>query len=122
MGALDFTMTQMHNAAYLKGLTPEQLAYIGSFPLWAVLVWGLGTWGSFLGSIALLLRRALAFRLFLVSFTGMVGTNVYSYGLSDYMKIMHGGAGTILFSAVIFVIAALLLAYSRAMRANGVLR
>jgi hypothetical protein len=82
----------------------------------------LGTWGSFLGSVALLLRRGLAFRLFFASFVGMVFTNLYSYGLSDYLKVMHGGTGTIIFSAVIFVIAALLLVYSRAMRASGVLR
>ena len=122
MGALDFTMTQTHNAAYLKGLTPEQLAYIHGFPLWAVLVWGLGTWGSFLGSLLLLLRRGLAFRLFVASFVGMVFTNLYSYGLSDYLQVMHGGAGMILFSVVIFVISVLLLVYSRAMRARGVLR
>ena len=28
MGALDFTMAQTHNEAYLKALTPEQLAFI----------------------------------------------------------------------------------------------
>lgn len=122
MGALDFTMSQTHNAAYLKGLTPEQLACIAGFPVWSVLAWGLGTWGSFLGSVALLLRRGLAFRLFVASFVGLVFTNLYSYGLSDYVKVMHGGTGMLVFSAVIFVISVLLLVYSRAMRARGVLR
>lgn len=46
MGALDFTMTQMKSEAYLKALTPEQLAYIHGFPRWVVFVWGLGTWAK----------------------------------------------------------------------------
>lgn len=122
MGALDFTMTLTNNAAYLQGLTPEQLAYIHGFPLWAVLAWGLGTWGGFLGSVVLLLRRNFAIQLFGASLAGAFFTDLYSYGLSDLQKVMHGGTGAILFSAVIFVIAVLLLVYARAMRKRGVLR
>lgn len=122
MGALDFTMTQLKNEAYLKALTPEQLAYIYGFPLWAVLVWGLGTWGSFLGSVGLLLRRSFAIGLFGASLVGVVFTNLFSYGLSDLQKVMHGGTGAIVFSAVIFVVCVLLLVYARTMRVRGVLR
>ena len=122
MGALDFTMTLTNNAAYLQGLTPEQLAYIHGFPLWAVLAWGLGTWGGFLGSVVLLLRRNFAIQLFGASLAGAFFTDLYSYGPSDLQKVMHGGTGAILFSAVIFVIAVLLLVYARAMRKRGVLR
>ena len=122
MGALDFTMTLTNNAAYLQRMTPEQLAYIHGFPLWAVLAWGLGTWGGFLGSVVLLLRRNFAIKLFGASLVGVVFTNLYSYGLSDLQKVMHGGTGAILFSAVIFVIGVLLLVYARAMRRRGVLR
>lgn len=122
MGALDFTMTQLKNEAYLKAFTPEQLAYIHGFPLWAVLVWGLGTWGGFLGSVVLLLRRNFAINLFGASIVGAVLTNLYSYGLSDGMKIMQNGAGAVIFSAVIFAVAVLLLVYARAMRKRGVLR
>ncbi len=122
MGALDFTMTQMHNEAYLKGLTPEQLVYIYGFPLWSVLAWGIGTWGGFLGSLLLLLRQGFAANLFAASLFGAVITNVYSYGLSDGLKVMQNGAGAVIFSAVIFVIAVLLFVYARAMRQRGVLR
>ena len=122
MGALDFTMARTHNEAYLKALSPEQLAYMDGFPLWSVLAWGLGTWGGFLGSLLLLFRRGFAVNLFAVSLVGVVLTNVYSYGLSDYLKVMHGGAGAVIFSAVIFGIAVLLFIYARNMRRRGVLR
>ena len=122
MGALDFTMTELKSDVYLKGLTAEQLDYIHGFPLWAVLAWGIATWGSLLGSVLLLARCRFAACFFGISFAGMVLTTIYSYGVSDCLKVMHGGAGTIAFSAVIFVISVLLLVYARAMRKRGVLR
>lgn len=122
VGALDFTMTQMKNATYLKAFTPDQLAYFAAIPLWVVVAWGVGTWGSLVGSLFLLLRRKLATNLFVMSALGAILTDIYTYGLSDGLKIMKGGAGTIAFSAVIFVIVVLLAMYSRAMCRRGVLR
>lgn len=122
MGALDFTMTQTHSEAWLKQFTPEQLAYIYGFPLWSLIAWGVGTWGSFLGSVLLLLRRGPAFHLFAASLAGAVFTTLYSFVLSNGMRIMGGGAGMIAFNAVILLISVLLLVYARAMRKRGVLR
>lgn len=122
MGALDFTMTQLNNETWLKGFTPEQLAYFHSFPLWSLVVWGLGTWGSFLGSVLLLLRQRFAVPLFGVSLVGAVLTNLYSYGLSDGLKFMPNKTGAVIFSAVIFVIIVLLFIYAKNMRQRGVLR
>ena len=60
VGALDFTMTQLRNEAYLKAFTDEQRAYFFAIPLWAVVTWGVATWGSLVGSGFLLGRRRLA--------------------------------------------------------------
>lgn len=122
MGAVDFTMTQANSEAWLKGFTPEQLVYFHAFPLWAVIAWGTGTWGSLLGSVLLLLRRRKAFNCFAASLVGLVLTILYSFVLSDGLKIMGGGAGMIIFNAVIFVILVLLLIYTCKLRQRGVLR
>jgi hypothetical protein len=122
MGALDFLMTQTNNETWLKGFPPEQLAYIQGFPLWSVIAWGVGTQGSFIGSVLLLLRRSLAFHLFAASLAGAMLTSLYSFVLSDGLKIMGGGAGMIAFNATIITISVLLLVYARAMRKRGVLR
>jgi len=120
-GAMDFTMTQARNAAYLKGLTQAQLDFFYGFPLWVVAAWGIATWGGVAGSLLLLLRRKLAKPVFLASFIGMVLTTIHNFGLSNAWQVM-GGAGPLIFSVLIFVIGLLLWLYARAMGRRGVLR
>jgi hypothetical protein len=122
MGATDFTMTQVKPEVWLKAYTPEQVAYIQGFPFWSLVAWGVGTWGSFLGSVMLLARRGLAFHLFAASLVGALFTSLYSFGLSDGLKIMGGGAGMIAFNAIIVTVSVLLLVYAKNMRKRGVLR
>jgi hypothetical protein len=122
MGAVDFTMTQMNSEAWLKGFTPEQREYIHGFPAWSVAAWGTGTLGAFFGSVLLLLRKGMAFHLFAASLVGAVFTSLYSFVLSDGMKVMGGGAGMIAFNAIIVAVSVLLVVYARNMRKRGVLR
>jgi hypothetical protein len=120
VGAMDFVMTQTKNAAYMRGFTPAQLEFYYGFPLWVVAAWGIAVWGAVLGSLFLLLRKRVACHLFLWSFVCMVLTSIYNFVLSDGMKVM-GGVGSLIFSAVIFVIGLLLLVYARSMRKRGML-
>ncbi len=121
VGATDFVMTQTRNKAYMSGFTPEQLSFYYGFPVWAVTAWGIAVWGGVLGSLLLLLRRRQAVHLFLSSAICMGLTDIYSYGLAGGFKVM-GGATAVAFSAVIFVIGVLLLAYARSMCKRVVLR
>jgi hypothetical protein len=119
-GATDFVMTQARSKAYTAAFTPEQLHYYYGFPGWVVATWGIAVWGGVLGSLLLLLRKRQAAFLFLASAICMVLTDLYSFVLSDGLKVM-GGAAALAFSAVIFVIGVLLLVYARSMRKRGVL-
>jgi hypothetical protein len=121
IGAFDFVMTETRNAGYLSALKPEQREYYFGFPIWVVAAWGVAVWGGVLGSLLLLLRRRLAAPLFLASVAGMILTDIYTFVLSDGMKI-NGGAGIAVFSAVIFAIGIFLLAYAGRMCRRGVLR
>lgn len=123
MGALDFTMTQMKTEFVMKSFTHEQLAYFTGFPLWVVLAWAVGTWGSFLGSFLLLLRNKLAVPVNLAVLVGMALTFTHNYVLTDGVRIMtKDGHGPLGFTAVIVVVGVLLFLYARAMRKRGVLR
>ncbi len=122
MGVMDFSMTHFNGEAWLKNFTAEQRAYILSFPLWAEVAWGAGVYGGFIGSLLLLFRKRWAVTVFVVSPVGVIGSDLYSYGVTDSRKIMGGGAGAVVFAAVILGIAVALLAYARRVAARGVLR
>lgn len=120
MGALDYLMTETKNQAYMARFTPEQLDYFYGFPAWVISAWAIAVWGAVLGSILLLLRRAAAYWVFLVSFLALLVTMFYNYVLTNGLKMM-GGPGPALFSAAIVIVAALLIAYAAKQRRRGVL-
>lgn len=120
MGGMDFTMTMTKNEEYMSAFTEEQLEYFYGFPSWLIFFWAVAVWASVLGSVLLLFRSKLAVPVFLASFIAMVVTTIYNFGMTNGLEIM--GTGGAIFSAVIFVIALLLVLYSRAMARKGVLR
>lgn len=122
MGAVDYTMTQTQNQAYMAQFTPEQLAYFTSFPAWVVAFWAIAVWSALLGSILLLLRRGAAVPVFAVSFIAMLVTMGQNYLLADVSPSDISGAGATWFTLAICLVALGLLLYSRRMRSSGVLR
>ncbi len=120
-GPIDWVMTKTHNAAYLAAMTPEQRAWLASFPLWMEVAWALGVWGAIIGSFLLLLRSRLAVPVLAVSLTGLIVSTLYQYGLSAMPASLRtpGGMG---FTAALWVIAAALLAFAARMRRRGILR
>ncbi len=119
MGAFDYVATQLKLDFYMSQYSPEQLEYFYAFPAWAVSGWAFGVWGAFIGSILLLARKRWALWAFVVSFLGMLVSSLYTLVLSNGLEIM-GSAG-LAFSAVIWVVAILLIVYSWRQTQNGVL-
>jgi hypothetical protein len=120
MGAMDYVMTETRNETYLARFTPEQLDYFYGFPTWVIATWALAVWCGVAGAVLLLLRKRVAEPVFLISLIAMVLTTIYNYGMSNGLEVM-GGAGSLMFTAVIFLVALGLWLYARAMRARGVI-
>ena len=120
VGAMDYVMTQTKNESYMSSFTPEQLAFFYGIPALIVATWAIGVWGGVIGAIFLLLRKRVAVWIFLASLTGMVITTFHNYVLSSGMEVM-GDVFSLVFTAIIFVIALSLYLYSRAMWRRGVL-
>lgn len=119
MGAFDYLASQLRLEFYMSQFTEAQLDYFYGFPAWAVSVWAIGVWGAFAGAIGLLLRRRWAVWMFAVSLLGLALSTVYQFVLSDGAEVM--GTGGAIFTAVIWIVAILLLLYSRRQAARGVL-
>jgi hypothetical protein len=120
MGAFDYVATQFRLEFYMKQFTEAQLAYFYGFPAWAVAGWAFGVWGAMAGSIGLLLRKTWSVWAFAVSLAGLLVSSVYNFGMSNGAEMM--GTGGMIFTAVIWVVAILLLVYARAQANRGVLR
>jgi hypothetical protein len=69
-GAYLYTMARLDPETVMAGATPEMKDYVANMPLWANVGYGLGIWGSFLGSVLMLLRSRHAVTAFLVSLIG----------------------------------------------------
>ena len=73
-GATDYTMTRMHNMAWLAmspGDPSQMLAYVEGMPMYAQFGWGLGVWAALIGSVLLLMRSRYALWAFALSLVGM---------------------------------------------------
>jgi hypothetical protein len=113
VGAFDYTATQYKLDFYMSQFTAEQIDYFYAFPVWMDAAWAVGVWGSLLGSLALLLRKALAAWLFGAAILGLAASSVYNFVLSDGAEVM--GSGAVTFTYVIWGIALFLYFYAATM-------
>ena len=117
MGILSYTTTKVEMLAEM-GMTPEQIAFMNSYPAWASALWALGVWGAFAGSVLLLLRSRFAVPAMLVALLGLIGTTIYNYGMAEVPASMEAPV----LDVAIWAVTLFLLVYARTMRAVGVLR
>lgn len=71
-GAYLYIMARTDPQAVLAGASPAMQDYVANMPLWANIGYGFGIWGSFAGSVLMLLRSRHAITAFLVSLIGAV--------------------------------------------------
>lgn len=117
MGVLSYVTTELGMLAEM-GMTPEQIAFMDSYPAWAIGLWALGVWGAFAGSVLVLLRSKWAVAAMMVALVGLVGTTVYNYALTTVPESMQAPA----LDVAIWAVTLFLLFYARRMAAVGVLR
>ena len=117
VGIFSYTMTRLDRLESL-GMTPDQIAYFDSYPVWANAFWALGVWGAFFASILLLLRSRWAVVSLWVALVGLIGTSIYQHVLTETPESLRSPALAI----AIWVITLFMLWYAHRMRAQGVLR
>lgn len=123
-GAYDYLMMKTANAAYLAQFTAAQIAYYESYPFWVNLAWALGVWGAIAGSLLLLMRSRHAVWAFALSLAGLLANTLWGFVLSEtpMSAVMNQGAAMKIFTALIYVVAILLLWYATRQARRGLLR
>jgi hypothetical protein len=61
--------------------------FIGNYPVWTFVAFGIAVFGGVLGSIALLLKKKIAKQLFIASLIGIVVQFSYSLSIALSMKV-----------------------------------
>ncbi len=112
-GAYLYILTKQGDAALLATVPPPMQDYIATMPTWAHIGWSLGIWGSFLGSLLMLVRSRWAVQLFLVSLLG---------ALLSFAGQARAGVLEPAQPVMILAVIALLLWYSRRSDHSGILR
>lgn len=92
IAAVALVWNAMGCMAYLSEMDPDSLeaaarALIDNRPAWATAAFAIAVWGGALGSVLLLLRKSLAFYVFVVS---LLGVTVQMY----HGLFMGGGTGS----------------------------
>jgi hypothetical protein len=119
MGAMDFTMSNLQTESYMAQLNEAQAAFFTGFPLWVTLSWAIAVFGAVLGSVLILLRKKLAVPVFLLALLALLVTSLHNFVLSEIKISDIAGIGAMIFTAVIFLVAILLLLYSKAQAKAG---
>ena len=90
IGAFDFVMFMAQGPAYLAGagMSPDQIAHYRDLPTWMMIIWAVGVFGAFLGSMLLLMRRKAALPVFVVSLLAYLVNLFYSYVVTDGGALM----------------------------------
>ena len=91
--------------------------YLSSIPTWVTSAYAIAVTAGVLGCILLLMRKAWAIPVFIVSLVAILVQDTYSFVLSDAMKVF--GTGVIVIPIVVLIIATGLVFYSRLAKDNG---
>ncbi len=107
MGCINFFM-QM-NPDMLAAYRESERAIIVGRPIWATLAFAIAVFGGALGCLLLLLRKSVAYYLFIASLLGVIVTTTHTLGIG-----IDFGTGEILGIILMpLVVAALLIWYSK---------
>jgi hypothetical protein len=125
VGVSDYLFARVKSDWYMHEVgqfTPEQTAWFYDFPLWADIGWGVGVWGSLIGSVLLLVRSRHAVTAFIASIAGLATMTLYQFVLNGEKFVGLFGTGPMYFTVIIWAVVLGLAYYARRQTKAGVLR
>ncbi|WP_167303618.1 sugar transporter [Sphingobium vermicomposti] len=120
MGLVAFILQYDADLSTLAKDDPYTAQIFAQMPGWAWAAYAVAVSAGTLGATLLLMRKAAAVGLFLLSVIAVIVQFGYSFLGTDLLAVK--GAATAIFPAIIFAIAVAQTAYARHLRAKGILR
>ncbi len=119
-GVLAFLGQAMLGPEVLAEMPEAERALYQNFPAWAMAAYAVAVFAGALGCLLLLLGKALARPLLILSLAGVLVQNYHSYFVADTIAVM--GAGVVAFSAVVVLIGVFLILFANSARRHGWIR
>ena len=107
LGVMAFAMHMMMTPESLAALPEAERNLYETTPIWVTIAFAVAVFGGALGALGLLMRKAWARLLFIISFVGLIIQASYNFLLSDTFEIL--GSGAMLMPIVVIVIAVFLI-------------
>ena len=118
MGVLAYLGEVMGGAEMIATLPAEQQALYAERPSWVVGAFATAVFAGLLASIALLMKKGIAFPLFVISLIGVIGQQIHMFFLSNTIEVM-GGASAAIMPIMVLLIAIYLVYYSNNAKQQG---
>lgn len=100
-------------------LSPEKQAFLNAEPLWATAAYAMAVTAGVIGSVLLLLRRAWAFPVYVISFVAVLIQDLDSFVLRNGLEVW--GVSGLYVPAVVIVVCITELWYTRKVKGDGLL-
>lgn len=119
LGVSEYIRIAYMTAEDLAALPIEEQALYDNIPAWATAAFALAVFGGTLGCILLLLRKKLAYIVFIISFLSILAQMTYNIFMSKAVEVY--GPGGLIMPVMVIIVAAFLVWYSKKMETKGVL-
>jgi len=103
--------------AMAGGFSQAQIDFLMSKPVWATAAFAIAVNAGVAGSLFLLLRKAWAVPMFVLSLAGVLVQNVHAFGLANGLEVW--GTNGLILPAIVLVISLALLLYAHATKKRG---
>ena len=118
-GFLAFIMQLVMTPEMIAALPEAERSLYENFPSWVYIPFGAAVIGGTFGCVLLLMKKALAFELFIVSLVGVLVQNGYSFFMTNAAEVL--GTQAIVMPLVVIGIGVGLIMFSSAMKKRGYL-
>ena len=96
--------------------TAEQIAFLETTPAWVTSAFAISVTTGVLGCVALLLRKAWALPLFVISLVAVLAQNIYSFIIKDVTTVF--GTTPVIIQSMVIVIGAALIWYAARLKSK----
>jgi hypothetical protein len=117
IGIMMFVAQMLMTPEMLAALPEAEQALYTAIPMWVTIAFACAVFGGTAGSILLLLRKALAFPIFVISAIGVAVQTFHSFFIIDAYEV-YGPEGLII-PTVVLVIALVLVFVANKSKGNG---